>query len=600
MKNRKTKTIMEGQLTSKPVPRYMKWLVILVLILLWGIGLSAHSVSVSNMMVVNYSKNTVTFTVSWTGVQENLRFWVIVDYQKVSGEETAGGEQLRAGIKGVPAINGVGVIETVDAKNGFWLNTDGNITNSTTITAQLDIDAEVDNIHWCAYALDYPPVAETLDDGSYKLYGTPPFTVNGIKLGDAVRTFGPGTCITSLTDATGNPAGILPDAPVVHPSAAERCSAGTVTLSATPSGGVTTAMTCTWIVGGGAPQTTTAGCLSLSVNHSTTYSVKATNASDCPSEVQTGTITIHDLPTLTLAAGNSNQTVEKGTQIIAIKYATANASGATVTGLPDGVSGSWAYNTFTISGSPTSKGAYAYTVTTTNNNGCNNVSASGTIDVCEDGAGFPHRTDWSLAWVSNSPQTVASVSAQSVPLCITTPMRHPEGRLFQHYFLYNHLARLPFRLTRQGLPIAFLYVPTEHRDAPTEHRDAPSAHRDAPSAYRDAPEEYRDAPSAHRDAPTEHRDAPSAYRDAPSAYRDAPEEYRDAPEEHRDAPSAHRDAPTEHRDVPTEHRDVPTEHRDVPTAHRDVPTAHRDVPTEHRDAPTEHRDAPTEHRDVPY
>jgi uncharacterized protein (TIGR02145 family) len=67
--------------------------------------------------------------------------------------------------------------------------------------------------------------------------------------------------------------------------------------------------------------------------------------------------------------------------ITGIIYATANASGATVTGLPAGVSGTWAANTVTISGAPSATGTFNYTVTTTNSNGCSNAAITGTITV---------------------------------------------------------------------------------------------------------------------------------------------------------------------------------------------------------------------------
>jgi hypothetical protein len=89
-------------------------------------------------------------------------------------------------------------------------------------------------------------------------------------------------------------------------------------------------------------------------------------------------------PTLTLLSGNDNQKVAVNTAIAQIKYATTNASGATVTGLPAGVSGTWAANTVTISGAPSSTattGAFVYTVTTASNGGCANTSVSGTITV---------------------------------------------------------------------------------------------------------------------------------------------------------------------------------------------------------------------------
>ncbi|GJM32576.1 MAG: hypothetical protein DHS20C18_15770 [Saprospiraceae bacterium] len=56
------------------------------------------------------------------------------------------------------------------------------------------------------------------------------------------------------------------------------------------------------------------------------------------------------------------------------------ASGATVSGLPTGVSGSFSAGIFTISGAPTQTGTFNYTVTTTGAS-CTNPSIAGTIEV---------------------------------------------------------------------------------------------------------------------------------------------------------------------------------------------------------------------------
>ena len=63
-------------------------------------------------------------------------------------------------------------------------------------------------------------------------------------------------------------------------------------------------------------------------------------------------------------AGTDNQTVCVNSPITNITYSTTGATGATVTGLPDGVTGSWAENVVTISGSPnvTIGSPYSYTV----------------------------------------------------------------------------------------------------------------------------------------------------------------------------------------------------------------------------------------------
>jgi uncharacterized protein (TIGR02145 family) len=107
---------------------------------------------------------------------------------------------------------------------------------------------------------------------------------------------------------------------------------------------------------------------------------KAITAYGCVDSVAT-TVTQVLPPAITLASGNDSQTIDLGDAITQIQYTTANASGATATGLPDGVSGAWASNVYTISGTPTSEGTYNYTVTTTNDKGCANASATSKIIV---------------------------------------------------------------------------------------------------------------------------------------------------------------------------------------------------------------------------
>ena len=85
---------------------------------------------------------------------------------------------------------------------------------------------------------------------------------------------------------------------------------------------------------------------------------------------------------LTSAAGTDAQTVCINTVITDITYSTTGATGATFTGLPDGVTGNWAADVVTISGTPTTSGIFNYTVTLTG--GCGNVTANGSIDVTPD------------------------------------------------------------------------------------------------------------------------------------------------------------------------------------------------------------------------
>lgn len=111
------------------------------------------------------------------------------------------------------------------------------------------------------------------------------------------------------------------------------------------------------------------------------FNFSVTLTGGCGSVNKTGTLTIHpnNAVTLSSAAGTDNQVNCVNTAITLISYNTTIATGASITGLPAGVSGSWSGNVVSISGNPTSPGNYPYTVTTTG--GCGIASRAGTISV---------------------------------------------------------------------------------------------------------------------------------------------------------------------------------------------------------------------------
>ena len=85
-------------------------------------------------------------------------------------------------------------------------------------------------------------------------------------------------------------------------------------------------------------------------------------------------------------SGSANQEVAQGASVVEFYYTIAGATGATVTGLPDGVSGTLKGSDFYISGTVSATvapGAYKFTVTTTG--ATTNASKSGTITVTGNG-----------------------------------------------------------------------------------------------------------------------------------------------------------------------------------------------------------------------
>jgi hypothetical protein len=106
------------------------------------------------------------------------------------------------------------------------------------------------------------------------------------------------------------------------------------------------------------------------------YSIPLTGG--CGTVNATGTITVR--ATNTVSAASSNPTVCRNIAMTSITHTTTGATGrGTATGLPPGITSSWAANVLTISGTPTTAGTYNYSIPLTG--GCGTVNATGTIVV---------------------------------------------------------------------------------------------------------------------------------------------------------------------------------------------------------------------------
>ncbi|MDR0582484.1 MAG: hypothetical protein LBG31_05940 [Prevotellaceae bacterium] len=153
---------------------------------------------------VDYSNKKVTFRVSWTNspaAPYNNRVWVWVDLCPITG--TSPGTFAQAVISGATATAG-NILTVSNNTRGFYVT-----TNPSTVTATLS--NATGKFNWCVYGSDAPPKV-TANNGTYTLYGTPPFTLTAAN-GTTTQTVAANAIATSavtitpvtLTDRTGYP-----------------------------------------------------------------------------------------------------------------------------------------------------------------------------------------------------------------------------------------------------------------------------------------------------------------------------------------------------------------------------------------------------------
>jgi hypothetical protein len=126
------------------------------------------------------------------------------------------------------------------------------------------------------------------------------------------------------------------------------------------------------------------------ISSTTKYRVLVTNGSCGTATSSVGTVAVgiayvENTITLSTAANTAAQTITVNNQPISnIRYVTTGATGASFSGLPSGVSGTWSNDMVNISGTTTTNGTYNYTVTLTGTSslyGCI-TSSLGTFLIC--------------------------------------------------------------------------------------------------------------------------------------------------------------------------------------------------------------------------
>lgn len=221
-------------------------------------------------------------------------------------------------------------------------------------------------------------VSGTFASNTVTISGTP--TVAGTFTFTVTLTGGCGTASTtaSITVTPNNTVSLSSAAGTNAQTKCINTAITNITYTTTGATGATVSGLPSGINGSWASNTVTISGSSLV---SGTYTYTVTTAGGCGTASSTGTLTISPVNTVSLssAAGTNAQTKCINTAITSITYSTTGATGATVSGLPAGVSGSWASNSVTISGTPTASGVFTYTVSLVG--GCGLTSTTGTINV---------------------------------------------------------------------------------------------------------------------------------------------------------------------------------------------------------------------------
>ena len=112
-----------------------------------------------------------------------------------------------------------------------------------------------------------------------------------------------------------------------------------------------------------------------------TYPYIIATTGTCKPDTATGTITVQS-QTITLNSGNNTQNICINAPITNIQYTVGGTgTGASVSGLPPGVTGTYSSGFFIISGAPTSAAGSPYNYTVTTSGACGAVTATGTITI---------------------------------------------------------------------------------------------------------------------------------------------------------------------------------------------------------------------------
>lgn len=339
------------------------------------------------------SGNNANLT-GWTDIDgnnlNNNRKRVSVIYKIATGTEPAnytfnvsnGTGTTDSTVGAIIAFSGVSPINPFDATGGFNANNNSpadtnGITTTTANTAVIMLGGHELNRTWSNWSTTTSPgtLTELFDNTSSVV------TIGGAwAIKAAAGNTGDGSATLSGNGTNASILLALRAAPTITSLAGSpACPGGNITINGNNLSGATA------VTIGGTPVTSitssNATQIIAVVGTGTTGQVAVTVANGTATSGATNfTITTPTAITLTSAAGTNNQTRCINTLLTSITYSLSGGgvTGATVSGLPAGVTSLYALGTLTISGIPTASGTFNYTVNSVG--GCTN-STTGTIIV---------------------------------------------------------------------------------------------------------------------------------------------------------------------------------------------------------------------------
>jgi hypothetical protein len=344
----------------------------------FAVGLSGSEVGVSYQLVRGGSTNVGT-SVSGTGSALNFgtqttagNYTVVATHQTTSNSVAMTGNATIS-INALPTITLSYIDDVSPLATSFTIpftTTTGSPDQYSISTANPNAMPNFSTLSNAS--LTSSPISVTIPQGNADQEYSFTLTVTNSTTGCSqtypfsfhITTLAHGSIGSSQTICSGS-------APATFTNTASATGAGTITYSWEKSTvSVNSGFTA---INGAASSTYTSGALTQ-----TTYFKRVANNGVETSDSDPITITV--TPTNTVGSASSSPTLYINTALNDITHATTGATGiGTATGLPSGVTATWATNTITISGTTTAFGTFNYTVPLTG--GCGSVSATGTITV---------------------------------------------------------------------------------------------------------------------------------------------------------------------------------------------------------------------------